>query len=113
MGLNKKGLKFIKPFFVEVKGYYLLNTAADAIRPTCEPERAAVEAAEVIPEVEIIQVLILGTVVIAIAPTKKVTITRPKDKIPFPANQAIFSMLSALLPSKVLYFSISTCMAYF
>ena len=66
--------------------------AADAILPTCEPVRAAVEAAEEIPEVEIIHVLILGTVVMAIAPTKNATITSPKLNTPFPANHAIFSI---------------------
>ena len=48
-----------------------------------------VEVAELMPEVEMIQVEILGTVNIQMAPIRKQMITVPKDKIPFPANQAI------------------------
>src|SRR5690606_1771311 len=51
-----------------------------------------VEAAEDIPEVEMIQVLMLGTVSMLSAPMTKVPITIPKESTPFPANHASFSM---------------------
>jgi hypothetical protein len=79
-----------------------------------EPIRPAVVAAELIPDVDMIQVDMEGTVVMAIALTKKATITSPKLSKPLDANQAIFSSLSAPPPveSSYSYLSISTSMAY-
>ena len=56
--------------------------------------RPKVEVAELIPEVEMIQVDMLGTVNIQIAPIRKTMMTVPKERIPLPANQAIFSRLA-------------------
>jgi len=74
----------------------------------------AVVAADEMPDVDMIQVDMEGTVKMAIALTKKATITSPKLKNPFEANQAIFSSLSTPPPveSRYSYLSISTSKAY-
>ena len=85
-----------------------------AILPRVEPVLPAVAAADEIPEVLIIQVDIEGTVVIAIAPTKKLTMTNPKDKMPLLANHPNFSIESASpeVSNKSLYRSISSVSAH-
>src|SRR5690554_1408292 len=65
-----------------------------AILPRVEPVLPAVAAADEIPEVLIIQVDIEGTVVMAMAPTKKLTMTNPNDKMPLLANHPNFSITS-------------------
>src|SRR5690606_32564956 len=65
------------------------------ILPKVDAVLPAVEAAEEIPLVEMIQVEMDGTVVIAIAPTKKETMTNPKDRMPFPAIHDSFSRTAA------------------
>ena len=62
------------------------------VAPRLEAPRPIVEAAEVMPEVETIQVDMLGTVSMVRPPIKKVTMTIPKDKIPLDANQPNFSI---------------------
>jgi len=62
------------------------------VAPRLEAPRPIVEAAEVIPDVETIQVDILGTVSMVRPPIKKVTMTIPKDKMPLEANQPNFSI---------------------
>ena len=59
--------------------------------------RASVLTADVIPLVDIIQVLMLGTVSMVRPPIKKEMITIPKLKIPFDANQPNFSNVSSEL----------------
>ena len=68
--------------------------------PKVDAVRPAVEAAEEIPLVEMIQVEMDGTVVIAIAPTKKETMTNPKDRMPFPAIHDNFSRTAASVSFK-------------
>ena len=58
--------------------------------------RPMVLAAEEIPLVETIHVLMLGTVSMERPPIKKAMMTMPKLRIPLPANQAIFSIVSPL-----------------
>ena len=55
-----------------------------------------VDAAELMPEVDMIQVEMLGTVNMQMAPIRKTIITVPKERIPLPANQAICSRLAAV-----------------
>ena len=73
-----------------------------------------VELAELMPDVEMIQVEILGTVNMQIAPIKKTMITVPKESRPLLANTAIFSILalSPSSPTSSLYLLISEVMAY-
>ena len=54
--------------------------------------RPKLDDAELMPEVEMIQVEMLGTVNIQIAPMIKTMITVPNDRMPLLANQAIFSV---------------------
>lgn len=63
------------------------------VAPRLDAPRPIVDAAEVIPDVDTIQVDILGTVSIVRPPIKKVIMTMPKDKIPFEANQPSFSIV--------------------
>src|SRR5690606_21606256 len=63
--------------------------------PKVDAVLPAVEAAEEIPLVEMIQVEMDGTVVIAMAPTKKETMTSPKDIMPLPAIHDSFSRTAA------------------
>jgi len=66
-------------------------TLPDALRAmliAVAPLLPNVEAAELIPEVDMIQVDILGTVNIQMAPMINTMITVPKDNIPLLANQA-------------------------
>ena len=70
------------------------------LRPTANTvaaPRLALEVAELIPDVEMIQVEILGTVNMQMAPIRNTTMTVPKERMPLPANQASFSK-SALVP---------------
>ena len=71
--------------------------ALAAIVTTPEACLPKVDAAELTPEVEMIQVEMLGTVNMQIAPMRKTTITVPKDRMPLLANQASFCK-SALVP---------------
>ena len=73
-----------------------LPAARRATVATVAAPRAALDVAELIPEVEIIQVEMLGTVNIQIAPIRKTQITSPKDKMPLPANQASFCKSAAV-----------------
>ena len=79
-----------------------------------EPILPAVVAAEEIPDVEMIQVEMEGTVVMAMALTKNATMTSPKLRKPLDASQAIFSNRSAPPPveRRYSYLSISTSRAY-
>ena len=79
-----------------------------------EPVLPAVAVAEEIPEVLMIQVEMDGTVVIAIAPTRKLIITSPKDMMPFWASLANFGRTSSPpeVSNKTLYFSIYCKKAY-
>ena len=75
------------------------------LRPTANTvaaPRLALEVAELIPEVEMIQVDILGTVNMQMAPIRKTTMTVPKERMPLPANQASFCKSAAvpLAPTK-------------
>ena len=72
------------------------------------------EAAELMPEVEMIQVDMLGTVNIQIAPITKTIITVPNDRMPFPANTAILAISAAapLVPTNSWYLLISDSSAY-
>ena len=74
----------------------------------------ALEVADVIPDVEMIQVEMLGTVNIQIAPMIKTMMTVPKDKIPFPANTAILAISAAapFVPTSSWYLLISEVNAY-
>ena len=63
------------------------------VAPRLDAPRPIVEAAEVIPDVDTIQVDILGTVNIVRPPIKNVIMTMPNDKIPFDANQPSFSIV--------------------
>jgi len=89
----------------------------DALRaaPNTVPAlRPKVEDAELMPDVEMIQVDILGTVNIQIAPIRNTIITVPKESIPLPENQAIFSRLALVpsVPTNSWYFEISEVRAY-
>src|SRR5271170_3595485 len=81
---------------------------------TVAAPRLALEVAELIPEVEMIQVDMLGTVNMQMAPIRNTTMTVPKERIPLPANQASFSKLAPapFCPINAWYLLISDCMAY-
>jgi hypothetical protein len=73
------------------------------------------EVAELIPEVEMIQVEILGTVNMHTAPIINTTITVPKEIAPLPVSSNNFVMFAELPsgPISSLYLLISEVMAYF
>lgn len=84
------------------------------VAPRLEAPRPIVEVAEVIPDVDTIQVDMLGTVNIVKPPIKKVTMTIPKDKIPLEANQPNFSIefpaeVSSNCWKRVISASIANC----
>jgi len=64
---------------------------------TVAAPRPKLEVAELMPEVEMIQVEMLGTVNIQIAPIRKTIMTVPNDKMPLPANTASLPK-SAVVP---------------
>ena len=72
------------------------------------------DAAELIPDVEMIQVEMLGTVNMQMAPITNTMMTVPNDRIPFPANAAIFAISAAapLVPTSSWYLLISEVSAY-
>ena len=65
--------------------------------------RPAVEAADVTPDVETIQVEMLGTVNMQMAPIRNTMITVPKERMPFPAKKAslVRSAVVPLAPTKL------------
>lgn len=73
---------------------YILVAILLAVRHAADEFLATVLTAEVIPLVEIIHVLILGTVNIVRPPIINEIITIPKLSIPLEANQPIFSKVS-------------------
>ncbi len=83
------------------------------VAPRLEAPRPIVEAAEVMPDVDTIQVDMLGTVNIVKPPIKKVIMTIPKDKIPLEANQLSFSIVLPEVSSncwkRVISASIANC----
>src|SRR5215217_9182266 len=82
---------------------------------TVTEPRPKLDAAEEMPEVEMIQVEMLGTVNMQIAPTRKTRMTVPKERIPLPAKMAIFSseVAEPFGPKSSLYLLISELRAYF
>ena len=83
------------------------------VAPRLEAPRPIVEAAEVMPDVDTIQVDMLGTVSIVSPPIKKVMMTIPNDKIPLEANQPNFSIelpdVSSSCWKRVISASIANC----
>ena len=76
--------------------------------------RPKVEVAELMPDVEMIQVEILGTVNIQMAPIRNTIITVPNERMPLLANHAIFSRLAVVpsVPTSSWYLLISEVNAY-
>ena len=74
-----------------------LPAALRATVMTVAAPRPALDVAELIPDVEIIQVEMLGTVNIQIAPIRNTMITVPKERIPLLAKTAILAR-SAVAP---------------
>src|SRR6185503_6580097 len=76
--------------------------------------RPKLEAAELTPEVEMIQVEMLGTVNIQIAPITKTMITVTNDKMPLPAKTASLVIYAGapVLPTSSWYLLISEVSAY-
>ena len=91
-----------------------LPAALRATVSTVAAPRPALDVAEVMPEVEMIQVEMDGTVNIQMAPITNTIITVPNDKMPFAekaANRAI-SAVVPLFPNNAWYLLISDCNAY-
>src|SRR5690606_3046203 len=76
----------------------LVNTLP-SMRDMPEAPLPMVDAADEIPEVEIIHVEMLGTVSMVSAPMMNVPMTMPNDRIPLPANQLSFSMSGPAVPT--------------
>src|SRR3569833_309819 len=76
--------------------------------------RPKLDAAELIPEVDMIHVDMLGTVNMQMAPITNTMMTVPNDRMPLPANAAIFAMSAAapLVPTSSWYLLISEVSAY-
>lgn len=105
---KKKRKKGLKQGYIKVPAAFL---AAPITTPELLPK---VDAAELIPEVEMIQVEMLGTVNMQIAPIRKTIITVPNERIPLPANQAICCKLALVpfWPTSSWYLLISEVIAY-
>ena len=73
-----------------------LPAAFLAIVITVAAPLPALEVAELMPEVEMIQVEILGTVNMQIAPIRKTQITVPNESMPLPAKKASLVKLAAV-----------------
>ena len=73
------------------------------------------DVAELIPDVETIQVEILGTVNMHIAPMTNTTITVPNEITPLPVSNKNFVIFGATpsVPTSSLYLLISEVIAYF
>ena len=99
---------------IGLNGYKKLPEALRATAITVPAPLPKLEVAEVIPDVEIIQVEMLGTVNIQMAPITKTIITVPNDKMPLPAKTAILAISAAVpvVPTSTWYLLISDVSAY-
>ena len=93
----------------------ILPDALRATPATVAAPRPKLEEAELMPEVEMIQVEILGTVNIQMAPIKNTMITVPNESTPLPANTAILAIvaLASSARNNSWYLEISELRAYF
>src|SRR5690606_16723319 len=78
---------------------YLLVIILAIIRDIPDAPLPTVEAADEMPEVEMIHVEILGTVSMVNAPMTNVPMTIPNERIPLLANTVSFSRSAPLVPT--------------